>query len=444
MGKFVFNHLTDKHNAIAGSNRMEQWTGNFFVLCLMGSLFVQPKPTLIMMVVGALMLLWILATGSGRSAISLAFTKQSYLITTALLLWFLVHLLMVLVHPPLAWRQLGNYARAVVAIGVFVFILKSKPQENYFFIGVAIACVGAFAHALYDRYVDKHLRAIGWFNNDIHFGDYSSLAGVFAILIGVLASHVKTSWRIGLVCLGALGVAAAAISGTRSALLALVCLLPIALSQHRDLTQKYFRWALIAAIFGSSLLVATSASLRQQMRITEAIWDVKMILSGKAQTSIADRLEMWKASINMAKRAPILGIGMANYEADLQHQIDTQQIRPLLTKQNQAHSQIFHSLATGGAVLLIAYLAFIFVPFFWFWQIYRRYSSDSQMRLLAHLGIAHIGAHFIFGLTAAIFDIQVFASFYVLGLACFAAMCRNRATLIEHGLEHEHLANIKY
>lgn len=432
MGKFVFNHLTDEHKEVSKSHQVGHWLGNFIVFSLMGALFLQPKPTLIITAMGLITLFWLMATAHGRSSFTMLLSKQSYLITFSLLLWFMVHLFMVLAHQPYAWRQLGNYARAILAVGVFAFLLKAKPQDRYFYLGTVVACIGAFAHSLYDRYFENQLRALGWFNNEIHFGDYASLAGVFALLSGVLASHIKLSWRVALVCVGALGIAAAAISGTRSALLALLCLAPLLSSRHRDTPQKYFRWTLLAAIIGSGLLVATSASVQRQMRITEAISDVQGILAGKGQSSIADRFEMWKASVNMAKRAPVLGIGLANFEMDLQRQIDTQEIKPLLAKQNQAHSQIFHSLATGGVVLLMAYFAFSVIPLFWFWQIYRNYAGDSTLRLLANLGIAHIGAHFIFGLTAAIFDIQVFASFYVTGLAVFAALCLNRAAEIDH------------
>lgn len=397
-----------------------------FVLCLMGSMFVQPKPTLVIMCLSVFMLLSLLASPAGRVALKQSFSKESYLITMALLLWFLVHLFSVLVHQPVVFRQLGNYAKALFAIGVLVFLIRAKPSLNYFFIGTGIACIAALLHSLKDRLVDHHPRAVGWFNNDIHFGDYSSLAGVFAILSGVLAIDLKLKWRIMLVCLGALGFAAAAVSGTRSALLAIVCLAPLVLVSSKDLAQRYLRWSLIAVILASSLAVVTSPRLQRQLRLSEAIADIEGISAGKGQSSIADRLEMWKASVNMAKKAPILGIGMANFEAEMKEQIDTQQIRPLLSKQNQAHSQIFHSVATGGVLLLIAYFLFVLVPLAWFWQLYRRHSHDIRLQLIAQLGMAHIGGHFIFGLTAAIFDIQVFSTFYVMGLATFAALCINR------------------
>ena len=426
MGKFFFNHLSTPYSELTAPSLWERWIGNVFVLCLMGSMFVQPKPTLVIMCLSVFMLLSLLASPAGRVALKQSFSKESYLITMALLLWFLVHLFSVLVHQPVVFRQLGNYAKALFAIGVLVFLIRAKPSLNYFFIGTGIACIAALLHSLKDRLVDHHPRAVGWFNNDIHFGDYSSLAGVFAILSGVLAIDLKLKWRIMLVCLGALGFAAAAVSGTRSALLAIVCLAPLVLVSSKDLAQRYLRWSLIAVILASSLAVVTSPRLQRQLRLSEAIADIEGISAGKGQSSIADRLEMWKASVNMAKKAPILGIGMANFEAEMKEQIDTQQIRPLLSKQNQAHSQIFQSVATGGVLLLIAYFLFVLVPLAWFWQLYRRHSHDIRLQLIAQLGMAHIGGHFIFGLTAAIFDIQVFSTFYVMGLATFAALCINR------------------
>lgn len=426
MGKFFFNHLSKPCSELTAPSLWERWGGNVFVLCLMGSMFVQPKPTLVVMCLSVVMVLSLLASQAGRMALKHSFSKESYLITMALLLWFLVHFFSVLVHQPIVFRQLGNYTKALFAIGVLVFLIRAKPSLNYFFIGTGIACVAALLHSLKDRLVDHHPRAVGWFNNDIHFGDYSSMAGVFAMLSGVLAIDLKLKWRIALVCAGTLGFAAAAVSGTRSALLALVCLAPLVLMSSKDLAQRYLRWALIALILTSSLAVGTSPSLQRQLRLTEAIADLEGISAGRGQSSIADRLEMWKASVNMAKKAPILGVGMANFETEMKQQIDTQQIRPLLSKQNQAHSQIFHSVATGGMVLLAAYFLFVLAPLAWFWRLYKSYPQDVRLQLIAQLGMAHIGAHFIFGLTAAIFDIQVFSTFYVMGLATFAALCINR------------------
>lgn len=195
-----------------------------FVLCLMGSLFIQPKPTLVVMCLSVVMLLSLLVNQAGRAALKQSFSQESYLITMSLLLWFLVHLFSVLVHQPIVFRQLGNYTKALFAVGVLVFLIRARPSLEYFFIGTGIACVAALLHSLKDRLIDHHPRAVGWFNNDIHFGDYSSLAGVFAILSGVLATDLKLKWRIALVCVGTLGfaAAAAAVSGTRSALLTIV------------------------------------------------------------------------------------------------------------------------------------------------------------------------------------------------------------------------------
>ena len=127
-----------------------------FVLCLMGSMFVQPKPTLVIMCLSVFMLLSLLASPAGRVALKQSFSKESYLITMALLLWFLVHLFSVLVHQPVVFRQLGNYAKALFAIGVLVFLIRAKPSLNYFFIGTGIACIAALLHSLKDRLVDHH------------------------------------------------------------------------------------------------------------------------------------------------------------------------------------------------------------------------------------------------------------------------------------------------
>lgn len=422
MAKFVFNQWD-----------WERAAGHIFLLCLLGSLFVQPKPALIIMALAVLMLLTLPLTAAGRTSFKRLFIKESYLITWAFLLWFAAHLLIVLVHPPWVWRNLENYTRVFAAMGVLAFLIKTKPSANWLYAGIAVACVGALAHALLDRFVHHNHRAIGWFNNEIHFGSYSALAGLLAILIGVLALDLKRLWRVGLVVLGVMGFAAAAISGTRSALLIAVCLLPTLMMDCKDRLQHYLRLVLLCGVVVAALLIALSPSIQKQIRLTSAISDIKGIQEGKAQTSIADRLQMWQAALNMAQSSPWVGVGLNNFQTQLQHQVDTAQIKPLAEMRNQAHSQILHSLATGGLVLLLAYALFVALPFLWFGRYYRTYRGDATMQLLSYLGMANIAAHVVFGLVNAIFDIQIFSSVYVLLLVALAALCLNRKTQIETG-----------
>jgi O-antigen ligase len=391
------------------------------------------------MAIGTLLTIAVFFLSRSKYPLRAASVKQSYLIWIVLLVWPLAHILIALLHQPIAWAQLGNPLRSFIALGVLFFLICVKTNLNALFVGIGVACVAAFSHAMYDRLIRKIPRALGWFNNEIHMGDYSSLVAIFALIIAFLGHQLSNKARAGLFILGCLAYLAAAASGTRTAVFTVVCLLPIFWMQKTDLMHRRLRHVLIIASILSVAVILLSERARKEMRINEGIADVTGMHSGRSQSSIGDRKQMWIAALDMARSSPVLGIGLNNFQKELTLRIESKKILPLFSIQNQAHSQVLHSLATGGIVLLACYLFFVMAPLLWFMGIYRNTHSSDETKLLAYLGSTHIVCHVIFGLTAAIFDIQVFTSLYLLGLAALAAQCLSHQSH-QHPTGHSSLA----
>jgi O-antigen ligase len=402
--------------------------GNLFLFCLFGSVFAQPRPSFFAMVIGTMLAITILIYCRSQYLLHATLPKQSYLIWSALLAWPIMHMVIALSHQPIAWAPLGNPMRAFIALGVFVYLACFRTTPSALYLGIGAACATAFFHAMYDKLIRHLPRALGWFNNEIHMGDYSSLAGVFALIIALLGSQICAKARIGLFILGCLAYIAAAASGTRTAVLTVICLLPLIWIKSADLIYHRLRLVLCIAAATIILLTVFSDRARGSMRIQEGISDVKSMMAGGSQTSIGDRKQMWIAALDMAQSSPLIGIGLSNFRQELLQRIEGEKILPLNEMQNQAHSQVLHSLATGGIVLLACYLFFVLSPLVWFMRAYKHANATEETRLLAYLGLTHIVSHVLFGLTAAIFDIQVFSSLYLLGLATFAALCLSQQT----------------
>ncbi len=360
--------------------------------------------------------------------------KQSYFIWGSLLLWPLAHFLIAVAHQPIAWANLGNPFRAVLAIGVFAFLACIRTDLTYLKIGIGLACIATFLHSVHDRFIIKVPRALGWFNNEIHYGDYSSLVGLLAIVIALLAHQRSSLWRSVLFMLGCLAYLAAAASGTRTALSTLVCLIPLFLAQKQDLLHRRLRLIFLVGLCSVAVLTAFSERIREETRISAAISDVNNMLAGRSQSSIGDRKQMWVAALDMAHTSPLLGIGLNKFRQELDQRIESKKILPLADPQNQAHSQVLHSLATGGVFLLLAYLAFSLAPFVWFYRMYRQQTSSTDSRLLAYMGMTTVVSHTIFGLTNAIFDLQVFSSLYFLSVATFAGLCIKMNCQMQHNI----------
>jgi O-antigen ligase len=400
-----------------------QTMGNFFLFCLFGSIFVQTRPSAVVSLLGLCLGIIFYFSQIRKAGFDGRLFKQSYFIWGTLLLWPAAHLMIALAHAPFTWTNLGNPFRAILAIGVFAFLAYFHTTLKCLYAGIGLACIATFSHAGYDRFILKLPRSIGWFNNEIHYGDYSSLVGILAIVIAFLAHQLSYIWRCIFFFLGCLACIAAAASGTRTALLSLVCIIPLFIMQNIDTLHRRLRFILVIGVSCVAITFAISGRIRDETRITEAISDVNNMMEGRSQSSIGDRKQMWIAALDMARTSPVLGIGLNNFGIELERRIASKKILPLLEKQNQAHSQILHSLATGGLVLLLTYLLFVCAPFIWFFQLYRKHSTPSKTRLLTYLGMTTIFCHLLFGLTAAIFDIQVFSSLYLFSLATFAGLC---------------------
>lgn len=397
--------------------------GNLFLLCLFGSLFIQTRPTFIASLLAVGIGITVVSSRKIRAGLDASFFKQSYFIWGTLLIWPVMHLFIALVHSPFTSNQLGNPFRAVLAIGVFVFFARVPTKSNYLYAGTGVACLATFLHSGYDKLIEKFPRSLGWFNNENHYGDYSSLVGVSAVILAFLSAHTSNRVRYLLFFLGCLANIAAAASGTRTALLALICVFPLMFMKNVDRLHRQLRFILLLGAACAALAMTLSGPIRDATRVSEAISDIERMMVGKSQSSIGDRKQMWIAAVDMARTSPLIGVGLNKFESELEKRIVNKTIQPLMDKQNQAHSQILHSLATGGLILLITYLWLVCIPFFWFLQIYRKNNATSETRIFAYLGMSIIASHAFFGLTVAIFDIQVFSSVYFLSLATFAGLC---------------------
>lgn len=391
--------------------------------CLFGSVFIQPKPAIVDMVMCLGLLVLSLSLSTVRLGISRYAVSSLRPVWIAMLVWPLATAALMVIQPyPIPLQSLGNPVRAALALGILAYLLVYPARWEYLVAGVALACLASFCHGIYDIYASHAVRALGWFNNENHFGNYSALVGVLAVIIGFLAAGFQAQTRIGLLVLGVAALWSAAASGTRTSAFIVVCLLPFLLRKFNDRTARLLRKLMAACLILALGLALVSPKVQNFVRLKEAQTDFEKIQNATGGSSIGDRLQMWRASINMFHESPVLGVGLANYEKELKLQIEQKKVRPLLTSQNQAHSQPLHSLATGGISLLLAYVIFLVGPFWWFFHAYKRSRENWKASCLAYMGMTIVASHAIFSLTVAIFDVQVFSSLYVVCVCCIAGM----------------------
>ena len=415
--------------ALFRSGQSKAAISHVFAFCLFGSVFIQPRPAALLVAMALLMIALVAFSADTRSGRAQVTARSTRLIWIPFVVWFCAHVVIAALHSPFAWNQLANPLRALLALGPLLYLILFPASARYLWAGLALACVAAFGHAAFEALALGTVRATGWFNNPIYYGDYCGLLGIFAIIVGLLARDLRAGVRITFLALGFLASVAAAASGTRTALLPMLCLAPLLVVRpvddlHRHL-RNFFLMVIAALVFG----LAVSERARDRLRITEAVSDFKAMAQGKAASSIGDRKEMWKAAIGMAKTAPVFGVGLNGFEPALAAMVQKKEILALSGSYNQAHSQALQSLAAGGAFLLSAYVVYLLGPLLWFWLFFKRSVAAPGARLMAYLGMTHVASHAIFGLTVATFDIQVFSSLYCITVVALAAFCISEARI---------------
>ena len=144
---------------------------------------------------------------------------------------------------------------------------------------------------------------------------------------------------------------------------------------------------------------------------------------GDLVSSIGIRLTVWHISFQLAVNNPLFGYGEQNIiNSILQNSslnTATNAI-PIYTLSNTGpHSDILSKMLSAGLFGLTAYLALIFVPFYFFWK--HRNAVHENNKNAARIGIYYILGVFIAGLTNEQLSLKYLCTFYGLMIATLLA-----------------------
>lgn len=331
--------------------------------------------------------------------------------------FFLFSLLrLVLDQQPL--RTLDGPSRmlfGLACIGVFCYL---KPQVRYFWLGLCYGTLAAAALAVLQTQFWDMPRAEGFTHHAITFGDLALAMGLMAICSLNTSRELRYLPALALLA----GIVASALSASRGGWLAFPL---VALPLARYGYQMHGKRMLVALGMAAALCVlaylvpATGVA----QRLAEAVSDVQGYLArGDATTSVAIRLELWKASWLMFIENPWLGVGRDNFDIAL-HALAAKgmiQNSPALGF-SSSHNDALHFLATGGlldfSLLLVMYAA----PF----QFFRNmlHAADHGQRPLALAGMVMVLCFVGFGLTDTMFWLMAPKLFYVTMACSLAGIC---------------------
>jgi O-antigen ligase len=317
-----------------------------------------------------------------------------------------------------------NALRFVLSLSVLALALRHPPSARWLLWSLPVAAIAAFAHAIYGLHWQNAWRVKGWTNNEIYFGNMAALVCVLLLAAGLMGRDLRWQTRVFFLLCSMLAAFASVSSGSRSSALALLALIPIMAMRHKDLLHKIFSLLVALTLGISAALLAASPTLQQKLRITEFAIDLQQAQSKHFDTSIGARMEMWRAAWDMFQKHPLVGVGPKRFAVELEERMASGQTARI-PRFSQAHSQFLHAAATGGIVLVLAYLCLTFAPIVFFVRRLRQTEHNTEKHMLAAMGLIIIASHLLFGLTNAVFDLQVYSAVYPALLCILAVLLGN-------------------
>ncbi len=307
-------------------------------------------------------------------------------------------------HSPM-WL-IVNYTRLFAALAVIAAIRMLRPPEWVFYAGCAIGATGAGGFAIWQVMFDGALRASG---PDSYFGwQRATIFGALSVVLGFLPILADPpGWKLpGRILLGTGligGATAAVLSGSRGAWLACAVLALWRVGRSG-------LWAaslMLVVIIGASIMLPVLSN-----RWDAAFADIMVYQSGHSETSLGLRFSMWKAAAAAFASHPLFGVGPMGFRDVLVERVRDGLASATILKFDHAHSDLMHTLATGGMVQLTGLVAAFWLP----WR-YFRHVAIERTSPAARAGMALIVLFLVLGLADSMFVHRIALTAYVVSVA---------------------------
>ncbi|CAG4915773.1 O-antigen ligase family protein [Paraburkholderia gardini] len=326
-------------------------------------------------------------------------------------------------------QQFDAMSRFILSLPVFLLLCTVSTRSLVMIgWGCAAGALGAGGWAiisgLHTTWSDTH-RLGNYFTNPIPFGNTALLLGFLALLsIRWDTSYRRTAIVVKAVALLA-GCYASYLSGTRGGWLALPLLVWLSAANF-GWTRRRMR---VLAIF--SVLVVCAAALLSthvvRQRMTDTSTDFARLEQGDADSSIGQRLQLWRASTVLFEQNPVFGVGKGHFKRSLQVLANAGQASQTIVN-DRAHSEFFSTIAELGVIGVVCLLLVYFGPMLYFLR--NRRSADSVVSTAAYCGLATTGSVIIFGFSIDVFSLVMNVSLIALLWATMLAIIY-RGTRVE-------------
>ncbi|QKH34699.1 O-antigen ligase family protein [Achromobacter pestifer] len=244
---------------------------------------------------------------------------------------------------------------------------------------------------------------IGGRYNAVAFANMTLLFGMMSLLsIRWGPSKPWPHFATGLKVLAfGLSVWATWLSQTRSSWMLLPILALVFLLGLRGWSRRHKAYCALAV---SVALVVSAAGLWHFSSRMQAVkTDLQdFATSSDRDSSLGIRLQLWRASIEMFKKSPVVGVGPSNFRKELA-ELEKRGVvsREVVEGYGEPHNDLLAALSGYGLLGLLSMLALYLVPAYIFLR--RLASDDRVIRVGAQLGLLFCLGYCAFSLTEMMF-----------------------------------------
>ena len=119
-------------------------------------------------------------------------------------------------------------------------------------------------------------------------------------------------------------------------------------------------------------------------RISQTQSEIQQIIDGNMDTSIGQRLQMWKAAIILSQKSPLLGLGdsHAKYKKEL---VDQHVVSPKIIRYSHYHNQFLNTFVKGGFLGLVILLLSIILPAYYLIRNKNKYTWPGLLIIATYI-----------------------------------------------------------
>ena len=311
-------------------------------------------------------------------------------------------------------KILDTPSRLILVLPIFFYIRKSGINFNWFIWSVVIA---AFVISINQMML--HFSGKGLYSFQIGSGNITLFTSILGLMCLFFINKNKSIiFNLIFSMAAMLSIVASLLSGGRGVWISAILSIMVIVLVNPFNWGKSLRilpvLGITSMLFVAYLTPQTGVKVRIDSAVTNTIsWEE----GGKSNTSSGARLEMWKASYEIIKENPMIGIGKANYKDHVQVLVDQGKVDKIVALFDHPHNEYIVIFLELGVVGFLALILVLISPISYFLNIKKHNTFDQQERMLSVSGLILVLHYSFYSMTAGIFAHQSTTLFYSIFLA---------------------------